>query len=83
MAIQAVITFYDRGGRGVGGQIVGANGEGDYAVIFEADTVEEVEDEVNNYIAKLKQWGYTRISELKVIMNREGFLGSPIEVKKI
>jgi hypothetical protein len=83
MGIQAVITFYDRGASGIGGQTVGADGRGEYAVIFEADTVEMVEDEVNNYVAKLKIWGHRRICELKVIMNHEGFLGSPITVKKV
>ena len=78
--IHGVITYYDEGGRGIGGQICGANGEGFKSVVFEADTVDRAEEMMYDYIKRLDSLG-PRIKKLVFVSSREHFLGSPIQIK--
>lgn len=75
--IAVILTYSIRRASGVCGQTAGADGTGDYAVLFEADTLEAGEDACHEYINKLHG-----ASNITVVSARERFLGSPVQVVK-
>ena len=52
MIIGAVLTYYSNGRSGICGQLIGADGSGDQAVIFTGDD-EECAEKVTEFLAKL------------------------------
>ena len=82
VGLYAVLTFDDKGGGGIGGQTVGADGSGTYGVIFEADTIEKAANAAVEYLKEMqtKPQYHTRIKNMNIAYG-EGYLGA--FVKKI
>lgn len=70
----AVLTYKDRGYRGAGGQTVGADGSGEYAVIFDAETAEKAAEAATEYIRDIDKKAPGRISEVHLVYG-EGYMG--------
>ena len=70
----AVLTYKDRGYKGVGGQTVGADGSGEYAVIFDAETAEKAGEAAAKYIREIDRAHPGRISEVHLVYG-EGYMG--------
>lgn len=78
-----MITYIDNGTRKACGQILGADGRGKRAVLFDTATPEEAEKAAIEYIKKLEQYEYKgRITNITLVVAYEEFCGDPIQTKK-
>ena len=83
MPINAVITYRDNGTRRPCGQTVGADGRGDYAVLFDTETPEKADETAREYIKKLNQYEYQgRITNIVLVVAYEGFCGNAFHIVK-
>ena len=82
MTINAVLTYRDKGTRRACGQTVGADGRGDYAVLFDSETVPEAEDAAYAYVKQLDEYERGRICDVKIIAG-EYFSGNSIRIIKV
>jgi hypothetical protein len=73
-----VLTYKDRGSRGVGGQQVGADGSGEYAVIFDAETSDKAAEAATEYIREIDRAHPGRISEVHLVYG-EGYMGPMVK----
>ena len=74
----AVLTYETDGYGGAGGQQVGADGRGEYAVIFTGNP-EDAETAARDYLNKLRTSG-NRIRTFTIVANYEGYYGLPIAI---
>jgi hypothetical protein len=75
----AVLTYKDSGHRGVGGQTVGADGSGEYAVIFDAETSEKAAVAATEYIREIDKAHPGRISEVHLVYGA-GYMGPYVKM---
>jgi hypothetical protein len=70
MKIGAVLTYHSNGRGGICGQVIGADGAGDQAVVFTGDD-DECAAKVTEFIAKLKlhERETARLVELSAFTN--------------
>ena len=76
-ALGAVLTYTDPGGHGACGNTVGADGCGDYAVLFMGSS-EEAETAAREYINSLQRC--IRVRNICLVTAEEGWLGCPITI---
>jgi len=74
----AVLTYVTDGYGGVGGQQVGADGRGEYAVIFTGEP-DKADAAARDYYKKLVASG-SRIKQATIVANYEGYYGMPITI---
>ena len=74
-----VLTYENKGSKRAGGQQVGAEGSGTFAVIFNAEDEEQAYDAARTYIRNLDERSEYpgQISEVHVVYG-EGYYGPPI-----
>ena len=72
----AVLTYTDPGGHGACGNTVGADGRGDYAVLFMGSS-EVAETAAREYINSLQS---RRVRNICLVTAEEGWLGCPITI---
>lgn len=73
MKIGCILYFKYKGGGGVCGQTVGADGAGSYAYVFYGDPI-EAEMKAREFLAKIKNVEYADI-----VSGEEGYYGSFIK----
>ena len=76
-ALGAVLTYTDPGGHGAGGNTVGADGSGDYAVLFMGSS-DAAETAAREYINSLQRC--IRVRNICFVTAEEGWLGCPITI---
>ena len=74
LGLCAVLTYEDKGSRGICGQQVGADGSGTKAIIFEGETVDESVAAAYAYIRDLESKTYPgRIIECHLVYGEDYF----------
>ena len=79
--IGTVLTYEHTGIRGAGGQTVGADGSGQYAVVFLGDNAEETEIAARSYIKCWLQKPY--VKHIHLVSASETYSGIPLQVVQI
>lgn len=74
----AVLTYTSSGRSGVHGMTIGADGSGNFAVLF-IGTSAEAENAATEYLRRLRRAGY-RISAAHIVPNEQLFTGTTIRV---
>lgn len=74
----AVLTYTSNGRSGVHGMTIGADGSGDFAVLF-MGTWADSESAAAEYLSRLQQAGY-RISTAHIVPNERLFSGTSVRV---
>ena len=74
----AVLTYTSNGRSGVHGMTIGADGSGDFAVLF-MGTWADSESSAAEYLSRLHQAGY-RISTAHIVPNQRRFSGDSVRV---
>lgn len=74
----AVLTYTSNGRSGVHGMTIGADGSGDFAVLF-MGTWADSENAAAEYLSRLHQAGY-RISTAHIVPNQRRFSGDSVRV---
>lgn len=77
-ALGAVLTYATDGYGGARGQQVGADGRGEYAVVF-IGAPEKAESAARDYYKKLVASG-SRIKQATIVANYEGYYGMPVTI---
>ena len=78
--IAAILTYKHCGIRSACGQTVGADGAGDYAVVFIADNPDLALEDARQYASWLTK---PYIKELKIITAHDTYHGCPILVRQV
>jgi hypothetical protein len=76
--IGAVLTYRCEGSRGVSGQTMGADGAGEFAVLFEGEAY-AANDAARAYLDGLRKAGY-RITSATLVLREEGCSGPLVRV---
>lgn len=79
--IGTVLTYDHTGIRGVCGQTVGADGSGQYAVVFLGDTAETTAEAARDYVKKWLQHAY--IKNIRIVSALETYSGIPLQVVRV
>lgn len=74
----AVLTYTSNGRSGVHGMTIGADGSGNFAVLF-MGTSTDSENAATEYLSRLQQAGY-RISAAHIVPNQRLFSGTSVRV---
>ena len=82
--IQAIITYRNNGSRRPGGQQVGSDGRGDFAVLIDEETIEKGILSADIFLTKLKTYAEYKghIDNIMVVYNQESYLGNCIKTLK-
>jgi len=74
LGLCAVLTYEDKGIRGICGQTVGADGRGTKAIIFEAETADKAATAAYAYIREMESKCYPgQISECHLVYGEDYF----------
>lgn len=79
--IGTVLTYEHLGVPGAGGQTVGADGRGQYAVVFLGNNPEETEIAARSYIKCWLQKPY--VKNIHLVSAVEGYSGIPLQVVQV
>ena len=79
LPIQAIMTYSIKA-FGICGQTIGADGSGEYGVVFKAKTTEGAYKMINEHIKKLKSYSRCRIENIVYVVNEERFSGVPLHI---
>ena len=77
--IQAILTYKSKGAYGIHGQIVGADGSGTFAVVFEGESLIEAENAAREYVRGLTG----RLESVHLVLNEEYFTGKAIRTIQV
>ncbi len=77
--IGCVLSYRDLGSKGIGGQQVGADGSGDYCVIFKGEPI-DAEKAAHEYVKKYLDPSFMRFTNITIIPMIDGYYGIPIKI---